>query len=278
MTRQQAGVSADVAELLRRIDEDARGTRCLTMAEVTLCLNALKRLATAPPDAKPISAWIEQQQQTTPREMATAPPEQAARPTVSGASPVCLDCNKAGLRNCSHFDNCDGTWVYKPDPQAVSAGALSAGGWALETMQLINKLTPDIKEKAFDPDWFLLRQRLEEFESRLAAHDQKVREPLAAWMIQNSFATGHGDTVEDLLKELKWQIEERKQKVREQALKEELAWLEVDWPPIPKTDVARDWAIWAFNLDQYHRAHMAEIRRALVGPAEVWAAVRALGE
>src|SRR2546429_5564995 len=28
----------------------------------------------------------------------------------------------------------------------------------------------------------------------LAAHDQKVRESLAAWMVANSFATGHGDT------------------------------------------------------------------------------------
>jgi hypothetical protein len=32
---------------------------------------------------------------------------------------------------------------------------------------------------------------------------------LAAWMIQRSYATGHGDTIEDLLKELEWQIAER---------------------------------------------------------------------
>jgi len=51
-------------------------------------------------------------------------------------------------------------------------------------------------------------------EAALAAHDQKMREPLTAWMIENSFATGHGDTVEDLLKELKWQIKESNQKVR----------------------------------------------------------------
>lgn len=31
---------------------------------------------------------------------------------------------------------------------------------------------------------------------------------LAEWMVQNGFATGHGDTFEDLLSELKWQIEE----------------------------------------------------------------------
>jgi len=56
-----------------------------------------------------------------------------------------------------------------------------------------------------------------DLKAALAAHDQKVREPLAAWMIANSFATGHGDSVEDLLKELKWQIEERVGKVLEEA-------------------------------------------------------------
>ena len=35
------------------------------------------------------------------------------------------------------------------------------------------------------------------------------RNKLAAWMMRQGYATGHGDTVEDLLKELEWQIEER---------------------------------------------------------------------
>jgi hypothetical protein len=48
--------------------------------------------------------------------IAAAQPEpRGERPTVIGASPVCLDCNAAGIRNCSHFDNCEGKWVYKPD-------------------------------------------------------------------------------------------------------------------------------------------------------------------
>jgi len=34
------------------------------------------------------------------------------------------------------------------------------------------------------------------------------REQLAAWMIAHSFATGHGDTFKDLLKELDWQVAE----------------------------------------------------------------------
>ena len=35
------------------------------------------------------------------------------------------------------------------------------GGWAVETMMMINKLTPQIEGKAFDPGWFVLRERLE---------------------------------------------------------------------------------------------------------------------
>lgn len=45
-------------------------------------------------------------------------------------------------------------------------------------MLLINKLTPDIKGKAFDPDWFLLRVRLENVEpaARKAAFNDGARQ------------------------------------------------------------------------------------------------------
>jgi hypothetical protein len=36
------------------------------------------------------------------------------------------------------------------------------------------------------------------------------KEKLAAWMIDNRFATGHGDTMDDLLRELTWQVQEMK--------------------------------------------------------------------
>lgn len=36
----------------------------------------------------------------------------------------------------------------------------------------------------------------------------EARERLAAWMMEHSFSTGHGDTFEDLLKELDWQVKE----------------------------------------------------------------------
>jgi hypothetical protein len=49
-------------------------------------------------------------------------------------------------------------------------------------------------------------EELERFAALVAAAE---REKVAAWMIERSYATGHGDTVEDLLKELEWQIKER---------------------------------------------------------------------
>ena len=51
-----------------------------------------------------------------------------------------------------------------------------------------------------------LTDHLERFASMVAAAE---REKLAAWMIEHSYATGHGDTTEDLLRELDWQFEER---------------------------------------------------------------------
>ena len=48
--------------------------------------------------------------------------------------------------------------------------------------------------------------KLERFAALVAAAE---RETLAAWTMRQGYATGHGDTVEDLLKELEWQIEER---------------------------------------------------------------------
>jgi len=47
------------------------------------------------------------------------------------------------------------------------------------------------------------------FGSMVAAAERKdEREKVAQWMIQRSYATGHGDTTEDLLAELEWQVRE----------------------------------------------------------------------
>jgi hypothetical protein len=37
------------------------------------------------------------------------------------------------------------------------------------------------------------------------------RKALAEWMMAQGYATGHGDTIEQLLEELRWQVEERGQ-------------------------------------------------------------------
>ena len=39
------------------------------------------------------------------------------------------------------------------------------------------------------------------------------REKVARWMIANSLATGHGDTIDDLLSEASWQIAELRSKI-----------------------------------------------------------------
>jgi len=52
----------------------------------------------------------------------------------------------------------------------------------------------------------LVIDRLERFAALVAAHERKK---VAKWMVERSFATGHGDTIEDLLEELYWQIVEK---------------------------------------------------------------------
>lgn len=62
----------------------------------------------------------------------------------------------------------------------------------------------------------LLNKLREAAENALKAKDVAYREELAAFMIRNSFATGHGDTFDDLLGELEWQVKEIIAREREQ--------------------------------------------------------------
>ena len=57
----------------------------------------------------------------------------------------------------------------------------------------------------------MIEKRLERFAALVAAAE---REKVAAWMMERGYATGHGGTVEDLLKELDWQIDEDLDKAR----------------------------------------------------------------
>ena len=52
-------------------------------------------------------------------------------------------------------------------------------------------------------------QGIERFAALVAAQE---REKVAQWMIHRGYATGHGDTIQDLLKELNWQAKERERK------------------------------------------------------------------
>jgi len=47
-----------------------------------------------------------------------------------------------------------------------------------------------------------------ELEAAVKAAIEAERQKVAIWMIERSYATGHGDTTEDLLKELEWQVRE----------------------------------------------------------------------
>ena len=68
------------------------------------------------------------------------------------------------------------------------------------------------QEAGFKVDWQhadvaeIKAKRYEYFAALVADAE---RNKLAAWMMAQGYATGHGDTVEDLLKELEWQIEDR---------------------------------------------------------------------
>jgi hypothetical protein len=68
------------------------------------------------------------------------------------------------------------------------------------------------QEAGFKVDWQhadvaeIKAKRYEYFAALVAKHE---REKLAAWMMSQGYATGHGDTIKDLLKELEWQIKER---------------------------------------------------------------------
>ena len=79
-------------------------------------------------------------------------------------------------------------------------------------------MTPDdiieMAKKSCDSDkvdawhngfWTLTQEELERFAALVAAAE---REKVAAWMMGRGYATGHGDTIEDLLTELDWQIAE----------------------------------------------------------------------
>jgi hypothetical protein len=59
------------------------------------------------------------------------------------------------------------------------------------------------------------------------------RNKLAQWMIDHSYTTGHGDTTEDLLKELEWQVREAEREACAKVCDEHL-----EWPSLGPKDCA----------------------------------------
>ena len=71
------------------------------------------------------------------------------------------------------------------------------------------------REAGFKVDWQhadvaeIKAKRYEYFAALVADAE---REKLAAWMMRQGYATGHGDSIEKLLEELEWQIREKLEK------------------------------------------------------------------
>ena len=78
------------------------------------------------------------------------------------------------------------------------------------------------REAGFKVDWQhadvaeIKAKRYEYFAALVADAE---RNKLAAWMMRQGYATGHGDSIEKLLEELEWQIEERIRNEREACAK-----------------------------------------------------------
>ena len=66
-----------------------------------------------------------------------------------------------------------------------------------------------VKQTGYDKGHVSRLRKASQLDKLIADAVAAEREKLAAWMMRQGYATGHGDTTEDLLKELDWQIDER---------------------------------------------------------------------
>jgi hypothetical protein len=76
--------------------------------------------------------------------------------------------------------------------------------WAQDKRLLIN-----IREEMMYTSGYINVKEMarEAWQAALQHGDNASRETLASWMLQHGFATGHGDTLDDLLTELGGQIQ-----------------------------------------------------------------------
>jgi hypothetical protein len=69
---------------------------------------------------------------------------------------------------------------------------------------------------------------------RMAREAGLCRNKVASWMMAQGYATGHGDTTEELLKELEWQVRESEREACAKVCDELFA----DVPPYSAPDCA----------------------------------------
>jgi hypothetical protein len=80
----------------------------------------------------------------------------------------------------------------------------SEGHWdGLTDEEVIERVPPSPKSIEYSDRRIV--EILERFATLVAAAE---REKVARWMMERGYSTGHGDTTEDLLQELDWQIAE----------------------------------------------------------------------
>jgi hypothetical protein len=89
-----------------------------------------------------------------------------------------------------------GTWLDSVDREAVFKAAEGVSNYAVKDEE--GKVIAEFEASP---------ETAETVASLLIRAVETQREKLAAWMVAHSFTTGHGDTQEDLLKELAWQVE-----------------------------------------------------------------------
>ena len=81
--------------------------------------------------------------------------------------------------------------------------------WAREAGIELQYITTPLKKEICMTEGSVRIQKLQTaFAIAYEAGRKDKREKVTQWMIQRSYATGHGDTTEDLLAELEWQVRE----------------------------------------------------------------------
>ena len=78
----------------------------------------------------------------------------------------------------------------------------------------------------YDTGRILYLNQIERFAALVAAAE---REKVAAWMMAHGYATGHGGTIEDLLKEFEWQIREREREACAKVCESEGERVDASW-------------------------------------------------